>query len=99
MNFGDLIRSIRRRKGWTGKEFIEKLQLGDKKVSPTYITKIELYEEIPSPEMICKMADILDYDCHKLFETAKQSKLTNFTKNLDKKYQRAVGLYSKIEVK
>jgi len=88
--FGNLIQQLRKQKNWTVKEFIEEL---DGKVSPAYMTKVEVYDEIPSPELICKMADVLGYDQQKLLHTAKEHKKNKFEQALDERYQRAVGLY------
>lgn len=88
---GHLIQSLRKSKGWTVKEFIEKL--GEQRVSPAYMTKIEVYGEIPSPELICRIADVLGGDQKKLIELAKEHKVTSFEKALEEKYQKAVGMY------
>ena len=92
-NFGELVHYRRKKKGWTIKEFIEKLVVLGGKASPTYITKIEVYGEIPSPETICKIAEILDCDENKLLKIAKAKKIERFEKTLEQKYQSAVGLY------
>ncbi|OGT08328.1 MAG: hypothetical protein A2X78_03085 [Gammaproteobacteria bacterium GWE2_37_16] len=94
--FGDLIQKLRKQKGWTAKEFLEKLGTigeNDKLLSPSYITKVEVYGEIPSPEVICRMADVLDYDHEQLIEIAKNTKVNRFEQSLQEKYQQAVGLY------
>jgi len=89
--FGNLIQKLRKEKGWTVKEFIEKLE--GQKISPTYMTKVEVYGEIPSPELTCKMADILGCDPQKLLDTAKEHKINKFEKTLNEKYEKAVGMY------
>lgn len=88
--FGELIQKLRKEKEWTIKDFIEKL---GGELSPTYITKIELYREIPSPEVICRIADVFKYDVEKLLDYAKKNKVDRFEKSLEEKYQKAVGLY------
>lgn len=65
--FGNLIQQLRKNKGCTVKELIEKL---DGQVSPAYMTKVEVYGEIPSPELICKIADILGHDQKNLLSIA-----------------------------
>lgn len=42
--------------------------------SPGYVSKIEARGEIPSPEMIIKLADALEADIGELFELAKSAK-------------------------
>jgi transcriptional regulator with XRE-family HTH domain len=88
--FGALVQQLRKSKGWTVKELIEKL---GGQVSPAYMTKVEVYGEIPSPELICKIADILGYDQKTLLEVAKENKVDRFEKALEEKYQKAVGMY------
>ena len=94
INFGDLILDLRKKKEWTVKQFIERLeQRGGKVISPAYITRIEQYGEIPSPELICLIADVFGYDQQKMFTYARTSKVKKFDKNLQEKYEKAVGLY------
>ena len=94
LSFGDLIQTLRRSKQWTVKDLIKKLESkGQKSISPAYITRIEQYGEIPSPELICRIADVFNYDQKKLLECAKRIKIQRFDKALKEKYQKAVGLY------
>ena len=94
VSFGDMVSGSRKLKGWTIKEFIEKLEaIGQKSVSPTYVTRIEQYGEIPSPEFILIIADILKLDKKKLLECAKQTKLQKLDKSLDEKYSKALMGY------
>ena len=88
---GHLIQKLRKGKNWTVKEFIEKL--GEQQVSPAYMTKVEVYGEIPSPELICKMADVLGGSQKQLLDLAKEHKVFRFEKALEEKYQKAVGMY------
>ena len=87
LSFGELIQKLRRDKEWTVKEFIEKLGV---KVSPAYITKIELHGEIPSPELIIKIADVFNYNEAELWKHAKTVKVEKFKASLEKKYQLAL---------
>jgi transcriptional regulator with XRE-family HTH domain len=94
LGFGELILLLRKKSDWTVKEFIKKLEeKGQETVSPAYITRIEQYGEIPSPELICRIADVFHYDVEKLLNCAKRSKVEKFDKSLEEKYQKAVGLY------
>jgi transcriptional regulator with XRE-family HTH domain len=86
MPFGELIKQTRRARGWDVKEFI--IQLGGD-LSPAYITKIEVHGEIPSPALICKIAEVLRLDLQKLLSAAKKDKLGVFEKSLNKKYEQA----------
>ena len=89
--FGNLIQKLRKNKGWTVKELIEKLD--GQQVSPAYMTKVEVYGEIPSPDLICKMADVLGHSQQELLNLAKEHKISRFEKALEEKYQKAVGMY------
>lgn len=90
LSFGETVQDLRRKKRWTVKNFIEHLDLD---VSPAYITKIEIHGEIPNPTIICKIADAFDIEYAKLLDAAKEDKVKHFEISLEKKYQRAVGLY------
>ena len=83
--FGETVQAHRKQKGWTVKEFIERLG-GD--LSPAYVTKIEVHGEIPSPELICKIAGAFNLDEQELLEAAKQIRVQQFEESLDKRYQR-----------
>ena len=98
LSFGELILSMRKEREWTIKEFIERIKrLGYKNITPAYITRIEQYNEIPSPELICHIADVFGYDVEKLLEHAKRMKIERFNKTLGEKYRKAVGLYRKVK--
>ena len=88
--FGQLIKELRKKKNWTAKDFLEKLNIEGSKLSSSYITKIEVYGEIPSPEIICKMADVLLFGVEALVELAKKIKITRFEKSLNEKYKKAI---------
>jgi transcriptional regulator with XRE-family HTH domain len=87
-SFGRLIKELRIDKKWNIEKFIKKL---NSKVSQPYIVKVELYGEIPSPALIIKMANVLEYNRNKLWELAKKSKLNKYEKSLDRKFQQALG--------
>ncbi len=95
-SFGELIQRLRKEKNWKVQSFIEKLgPIGrdKKKLSPAYITKIEVHGEIPNPEVICKIAEVLGYDLEKLLNSAKQRKLKKYEKSLEEKYEKATTFY------
>ena len=95
LSFGELVQKLRKDKGWTVREFIERLcpvSAEKEKVSPSYITRIEQYDEIPSPEVMLKIAEILEYDVDTLWKYARAIKVKKFEYTLDKKYQEAFGL-------
>lgn len=83
-NLGTKIRQIRLRKKMTIAQFIKKLR---DKISPTYVTKIEVYGEIPSPDIICKIADVLDCNRTWLLNLAKEEKIQRFKEKMEKLYE------------
>ncbi|MDH3892840.1 MAG: helix-turn-helix domain-containing protein [candidate division Zixibacteria bacterium] len=92
--FGKIVKAERVNRGWTVKQFTGKLEpaLG-KKLSPAYITRIEQYDEIPSPDLLCLIADVLKLDIEKLMVLARATKVRRFDKSLEEKYREAVGLH------
>jgi transcriptional regulator with XRE-family HTH domain len=92
---GLIVKASRTKKGWTVKQLIERLQpkLPRGKLSPAYITRIEQYDEIPSPDFLCTLAEVLDLDSDRLLRLARQTKVQRFESGLEKKYREAVGQY------
>lgn len=84
--FGDVVKSTRERLKLTVNDYI--LRLGNC-VSRAYITKIELHDEIPSLELVEKIALVLALDEGHLVELAKEGKRNQFEKALNKKYSKA----------
>ncbi|MCL5875362.1 MAG: helix-turn-helix domain-containing protein [Candidatus Dependentiae bacterium] len=89
-DFGKIVQSHRRQKNWAVRTFIDLL---GEDLSPAYITKIEIHGEIPSPQLICKIAEVLGLDQQDLLAKAKEEKVKSFGALLDKKYQTAISLY------
>ena len=94
LNFGDLVLQLRKEKDWTVRQLIERLeQKCGKVISPAYITRVEQYGEIPSPELICLLADVFGYDQQAMLAVARTSKVKKFDKGLQEKYEKAAGFY------
>ena len=93
MTFGERIKQLRTAEKWTIKELVEKLNKREQKASPAYISKIELHNEIPSPEFICILADLFNVNEEELTDCAKEEKVKYFEESLEKKYQSAIGAY------
>lgn len=92
--FGQWVKEERRNRDWTVKEFITKLAArSGKSVSPAYVTRIEQYGEIPSPELICAIADVFGADQDQALSCAREQKVRRFDEGLGKKYGEAAGLY------
>ena len=91
-SYGRMVHLARRKKEWTVKTLIERLG-GD--LSPTYITKIEVHGEIPTPLVTFKIAKALDIDLMELVEAAKTSKRFFFNESLDRKWEEIILLKDK----
>ncbi len=93
-SFGEMVRTLRQDRGWTVKDLLHRLTAtGQKSISPAYITRIEQYGDIPSPDFICRLADAFGMKPESLLEHAKKQKIAKFDEALEAKYQKAVGLY------
>lgn len=80
---GNIISQARRDNGLTVEQLISRL---DKKVSRSYIAKVELQDEIPSREVILSIAKALKLDENGLLELAKEGKRRKLEKRLDRLY-------------
>jgi ribosome-binding protein aMBF1 (putative translation factor) len=81
--FGTLIRKARFEKDISVKKLIERL---GRKVSGAYITKIEMWDHIPSPELVLQLCCILKIDLNVGMEAAKKDKRMEFEKRLQRAY-------------
>lgn len=91
MSFDQRIRELRKAKGWSVYELAS--AIGVK--SPGYVSKIEARGEIPSPDMIIKLAKVLSADIKELFELAKKDKGRQLIQNVNKKFDDEYALYRK----
>lgn len=82
--FGNIVQQRRKDKGFKIRDFIGQLGVD---LSPSYITKIELHGEIPSPELICRIAKVLQIPHRDLWEIAKANKLQAISEALEAKYR------------
>lgn len=82
--FGQLVKFLRLQKKLTIKDLL--LKMGNP-FNATYMTKIELKNEIPSPINIIKLANALDQKYDLFIETAKKEQLQNYKKKIDRIYK------------
>jgi len=94
MTFGDKIRELRRKKGWSVYDLADRI-----KSSPGYVSKIEARSEIPSPDMIITLSEILGANTEELIVIAKEQKAQELTENVSRKYDKALKLYRKAKKK
>lgn len=87
---GKRIRELRGARGLTVREFAEKLGK-----SAAYVSKIEARNEIPSPELLCMIAELLDTDGEGLLRLAKKAQLERTAKDIDEKQASAIALFRK----
>ena len=82
-SFGDIIKYHRTKNNWTVKQFTKLL---GRDISPSYFTKIEIHENIPSPSLVILLARKLELDPIYLLEIARASKINQMKKVIKKKY-------------
>jgi transcriptional regulator with XRE-family HTH domain len=70
------------------REFAERLA-----VSPGYISRIEVRDEIPSPELICKIGDLLGVELEELLALAKDDVLARTKEDLNQRHTEALRLH------
>lgn len=80
---GKLIRKLRNDQNLTIKELNKKI---GKNLSNSYMSKVELYGEIPSKEVICLLAEAFKIDKEILLDIARQEKLDKYKEHLKNWY-------------
>ena len=88
MNLARLVRDCRRKKGLSVKDLAEKMT-----VTPGYISRIEVRGEIPSPDVIIKLAGVLGMDAEALVEAAKAEKVEQVSETVGRRFDEAIALY------
>ena len=81
---GRIIKEYREKNNLTGKEFINII---GENFSSSYLTKIEKYEEIPSPDIVIKIAKVCNLHVRAALSNAKFFLLTRYADELDKRYK------------
>ena len=77
--FAQRIRELRKAREWSVYDLASRLGVQ----SPGYVSKIEARGEIPSPEMVIKLAEVLDADVEELIDLAKEEKARELTENVE----------------
>ena len=90
VTFAQKIRELRNAKDWSVYDLAGRIEK-----TPGYISKIEARGEIPSPEMIIKLASVLGADTEQLLDVAKKEKGEKLKRNVERKYDEAFTLYRK----
>jgi len=92
MTFAERIKELRKAKGWSVYDLAQKIGVK----SPGYVSRIEARGEVPSPDMVIKLAEVLGVDPEKLINLAKQQKSSELIENVQKKYDDTLTLYRKV---
>lgn len=81
---GNLLRESRIASNLTVHDLIQKL---DRKISKSYITKIEIHGEIPSPFLLIKLCEVLNLNKKEMLDIAKNATLDKYRRKLDQIYK------------
>ena len=87
---GKRIRELREKSGQTVREFAALLEK-----SAGYISRIESRGELPSAELLCRIAELLNGDLEEFMRLAKESQLERVEKEIDEKQASALVLFRK----
>lgn len=93
MTFAERIKELRKAKGWSVYDLAQKIGVK----SPGYVSRIEARGEVPSPDMVIKLAVILGADPEKLIDLAKRQKSSELIENVQKKYDDTLTLYRRVK--
>lgn len=88
--FGSEIKKLRNAKGWSVRELSSRIGK-----TAGYISQIEGRGEIPSPEVICLLAELFEFSLETLLQLAKSDQLSKAESDIKAKYDAALVLYRK----
>jgi chromosome partitioning protein len=83
--FAREIKRLRAERGMTIRDLAAAL---DKSVA--YLAKIEVQGEVPTPEVTCELARVLDASAAGLLNLAKEARLSSMSREIDRQYTRAL---------
>ncbi len=93
--FGDRIRRARRKKDWMIKDLIEHVKRDGTQLTPSFMTRVEQYGEVPGPDLIIRMAEVLEIPPEELFRLAKVVRVKRIERNIEEVYRETLALYRK----
>jgi transcriptional regulator with XRE-family HTH domain len=88
MLFRRKIRELRQSKKWSVYDLADKIRK-----TAGYVSKIEVRGEIPSPEMIIRLSEVLNADVEELIEIAKNEKSKEASQAVQRKYDDGLKMY------
>lgn len=88
MRLGALIRKLRRTEGLTVHQLASEVGR-----TPGYISRVEARGEIPSAELICRLAEALGAAPGQLLDLAKSDVVGRKERDIQRKHQTALKLY------
>lgn len=89
-SFAREVKRLRSERGLTIRDLAA--QLGK---SVAYLAKIEVQGEVPTPEFIFDMARVLGADPVELLRSAKQARISNMAREIDRQFERAIIEHSR----
>lgn len=82
---GDRLRNLRHQQGWTVRESADRASC-----TPGFISRIEAREDFPSPELLCRLADLYGVSAEELLSLLKKVHLARLEREIDEKHQVAL---------
>lgn len=84
------LRELREKKGLTVRALADVVGK-----SPGYISRVEGRGEVPSPELLCELAEALGGKPEELLDLAKESQLKRIAEEIESRQKSALVLYRK----
>jgi transcriptional regulator with XRE-family HTH domain len=85
---GRRLRELREQRGLTVRQVADRIEK-----TPGYVSRIEVRGEIPSPELLCVIADVYGVEAEKLLDLAKRCYLERTKRDVEAKNQSALVLH------
>lgn len=86
----DQIKCLRQNSGVTVRDLAARIGK-----SPGYISRIEGRGEIPSPELLCLLAEVFGVTPESLLELAAADKIADVAQDIERRHTEALNLYRK----
>lgn len=87
---GDRLKQLRATAGWTVRDFATRIGK-----TPGYISRIEARGEMPSPELLCQIAEMYGVPPEEILTLAAEEKIAEVAREIEEKHATALQLYRK----